>query len=141
MILGFSLLLALGYAASPDPEILFSFFFSDEDCKWVALIEPRCLSMGIFVCRRRNFATPDSRLLFVFGELPYFSSASALFNRARNRRQVDIRRARFERFQADVPATLHRCEKCGITEMSNSDADFRVTDDGHEFCTAHLPQN
>lgn len=35
--------------------------------------------------------------------------------------------------------TLHRCAKCGITEVSHPHAEFRVASDGQEYCGKHLP--
>lgn len=34
---------------------------------------------------------------------------------------------------------LHRCEICGLTEHDNPDMEFRVSSDGQEYCTKHLP--
>jgi membrane associated rhomboid family serine protease len=50
--------------------------------------------------------------------------------------------SRRERFQASMQEldTVHRCHNCGITEVSNPDADFRVSADGHEYCIEHLPE-
>ena len=35
--------------------------------------------------------------------------------------------------------TLHKCETCGRTEISNPDLDFRVAASGKEYCQEHLP--
>jgi len=35
---------------------------------------------------------------------------------------------------------LHCCATCGRTEATGPDLEFRVTADGSEYCTAHLPQ-
>ena len=52
-------------------------------------------------------------------------------------RQKDAERLR--KFRPDE-ASLHRCAQCGRTESSNPDLDFRVTDNGEEYCTEHLPE-
>jgi hypothetical protein len=35
--------------------------------------------------------------------------------------------------------TLHRCEQCGRTEVSNPELEFRVTSNGSDYCLEHLP--
>lgn len=47
---------------------------------------------------------------------------------------------RLRRFQPAAAATLHRCAFCGKTEVSDPEAEFRVTDSGEEYCTEHLPR-
>lgn len=132
-ILSFSLLLALATLA-PDMEILF--FFFPMKLKWVALIS-LVYPWGFFFVGGGS-STQVAILVCLANYLVFFGPQ--LFQQARNQRKVEMRRAKFEASKRDVPSTLHRCETCGITEMSNPDADFRVTDDGHEYCTAHLPQ-
>jgi len=34
--------------------------------------------------------------------------------------------------------TLHRCEACGVTEVTAPDTEFRVAPDGKEYCSKHL---
>lgn len=48
------------------------------------------------------------------------------------------RRAKFEAAK-EVDATLHRCETCGRTEVSDPELEFRVSRDGKEYCVEHLP--
>lgn len=35
--------------------------------------------------------------------------------------------------------SLHRCEVCGRTELTDPELDFRVAKDGREYCRRHLP--
>jgi len=39
----------------------------------------------------------------------------------------------------DSSQPLHRCEACGITEISRPEAEFRVHSSGDEYCLEHLP--
>jgi hypothetical protein len=48
------------------------------------------------------------------------------------------RRKRFEK-AVNSDQTIHCCEVCKITEVSNPDAEFRVSADGKEYCIEHLP--
>jgi len=41
--------------------------------------------------------------------------------------------------QPNLSETLHRCDKCGRTEVSNPELEFRVTSNGSDYCIEHLP--
>jgi hypothetical protein len=62
----------------------------------------------------------------------------SLARMTRTSREVVARRAKFKAAQFTAE-TLHRCETCGRTEVSHPELDFRVSADGHEYCTEHLP--
>lgn len=63
--------------------------------------------------------------------------APGFFREARtNRRNA----ARLQKFQADLPESMHRCASCGRTEFTAPEIDFRVAADGEEYCTEHLPK-
>ncbi len=49
-------------------------------------------------------------------------------------------RAAFQRkVAAATPATLHECYTCKRTEKDDDTLEFRVSADGEEYCTEHLP--
>jgi hypothetical protein len=90
--------------------------------------------------------------LFVFGSMRFRSALIAalanyliffgrdLFHEAKQRREVSIRRQRFETDVRDATKEpLHRCKVCGQTEFSDPDLEFRVARDGEEYCMTHLP--
>lgn len=133
MILNFSLFLALATLA-PDVEILLFFFFPVK-LKWVALFS---LFFWALLFISGTLATQAAILVCMANYLIFFGPF--LYRQAGNRKQTEMRRARFEAAKRDVAASLHRCETCGITELSNPEADFRVTDDGSEYCADHLPR-
>jgi hypothetical protein len=59
---------------------------------------------------------------------------------ARNRKQIQERRARFERdARRDDGEAMHRCKVCARTELIAPELEFRVAADGEEYCTEHLP--
>jgi hypothetical protein len=64
--------------------------------------------------------------------------APTLLRMTKTSREVIARRAKFKAAQFS-PETLHKCATCGRTEISNPELDFRVSSDGNEYCTAHLP--
>jgi membrane associated rhomboid family serine protease len=49
--------------------------------------------------------------------------------------------ARLRKFRSAEESTVHRCAQCGRTEASDPDLDFRVSADGEEYCTEHLPRS
>ncbi len=133
LILNFSLILALATLA-PDLEILF--FFFPMKLKWLALLSLVFPWGFLFV--GGGASTQAAIGLCLINYLSFFGPQ--LFRQARNRREVEMRRARFESAKREVAPTLHRCETCGITESSHPEAEFRVADDGREYCAAHLPK-
>lgn len=54
--------------------------------------------------------------------------------------QAAQRRSKFRAAAKPEDDTFHRCEACGRTEVSHPDLDFRVCEDGREFCAEHLPK-
>lgn len=128
--LNLSLFLAVATLA-PDFEIML-FLVIPVKMKWVALFSllvpalylitgPLSIKMMVVMCL-------GNYLLF-FG--PGF------FQGRMESRKNSQRRERFK--VASAVDTLHRCEQCGATEVSHPEKEFRVTADGREFCTDHLP--
>ncbi len=102
--------------------------------KWIALVSAVLLSLSLLA---GDWGT-RAALLVCFANYALFFGP-ALLRDAAQRREINARRARFEVAQVPATETLHRCEVCGRTEVSNPELDFRVSTDGHEYCTAHLP--
>jgi membrane associated rhomboid family serine protease len=48
--------------------------------------------------------------------------------------------ARLRKFRPPEETTMHRCARCGRTEVTDPDLDFRVSADGEEYCAEHLPK-
>ena len=63
-----------------------------------------------------------------------------IFREARHRGEVSARRRRFEEHSRSEAEPLHKCAVCGATELTDPNLDFRVSRDGEEYCTAHLPK-
>ncbi len=78
-------------------------------------------------------ASLSNYLIFFGGEI---------FQDARHRSEVAVRRQKFDRDIRDAVAEpLHKCVICGQTDESNPELDFRVSSlDGQEYCTVHLPK-
>lgn len=132
LFLNLSLFLAVATLA-PELEILL-FLILPVKIKWVALISlifpafvllfgPLTEKMAVVMCL-------GNYLLF-FG--PAFFKGTLDSHKSRERRQ------RFESAKLPVDAPLHTCVVCQATERTHPDAEFRVSSDGNEYCSDHLP--
>jgi hypothetical protein len=118
----------------PD-ETIYIFFILPMKIKWLAWIYAGILLMG-FVVNSMSY-----RLAMIAAFSNYFIFfGPEVFHQLRHRKDVAIRRKRFEAQAARSEAEpLHRCANCGATESSNPDLEFRVSRDGEEYCLPHLP--
>ena len=127
-----SLLFAAGTLA-PELQVLL-FGIIPLRLKWIAGFSAVLLGLGLVTGdwgARAAIVVCFSNYLLFFGPTFFRHTAEA--------RKIAARRARFEIAKAPAAETLHRCEACGRTEVSNPELDFRVSANGHEYCTAHLP--
>ncbi len=49
-----------------------------------------------------------------------------------------VRKRKFEKAKLGDETSFHRCEKCGRTEVSDPELEFRISASGHEYCEEHL---
>jgi hypothetical protein len=131
MFLNLSLFLAVATLA-PNMEILFLLVIPLK-LKWVALIS---LLWPAYILVTGSLPVKMIVIMCLGNYLIFFGPS--LLRRSRENRQTMRRGARFEATKDSSP-TLHRCEACGITEVTDPHADFRVANDGKEYCTRHLP--
>lgn len=128
--LNLSLFLAIATLA-PNFEIML-FLIIPVKMKWVALFSlllpalylvtgPLSIKMMVVMC---------------LGNYLLFFGPGFFQDRMESRKNAQ-RRERYK--AASSTDTLHRCEHCGATEVSHPDKEFRVTANGTEFCTDHLP--
>lgn len=112
---------------------LLLFFILPVKIKWLAWVAVGMLLLqalaGTWTMRLALLVTFSNYLLF-FG--PEF------FSRTTEARKTTLRRKKFEELTLS-DETLHKCHTCQRTEISNPELDFRVTADGQEYCTLHLP--
>lgn len=130
--LNLSLILAVGTLV-PNLQVML-FFVIPIKMKWLAwfsLVMYGLVFLGAPPVIRAAIAISVANYLLFFG--PAF-----LQNRLHAQKNA-VRRAKF--VEASTPdETLHRCETCGRTEITNPHLDFRVRADGHEYCVEHLPK-
>jgi len=118
----------------PD-QVIYLFFILPVKIKWVAWVSAAFLLLG-FVLNSNSYrmalvAALSNYLIFFGPEIIY---------QARHRGEVSARRRRYARSARSEAEPLHKCAVCGATELSDPDLDFRVSRDGEEYCTAHLPK-
>jgi len=117
----------------PDIQI-YLFLVVPVKVKWLALfsLAPFLLSfvMGSFYDKAALLVSFLNYFLF-FGP--------DIYAKLRHRTATGIRRRIFEG-KSSADETLHRCAVCKRTEKDNPELDFRVAQDGQEYCTEHLPK-
>jgi hypothetical protein len=131
--LNLSLFLAVATMV-PNLEILL-FFIIPVKIKWLAIFS-LILPVGILIAE--PMAQKMAVVMCLGNYLIFF--APAYFRGALDGRRTRDRRAKFEAAAMPATETLHRCATCGASERTHPDADFRVSADGMEYCTAHLPR-
>ncbi|MGJ8634864.1 MAG: hypothetical protein ACSHX7_13185, partial [Luteolibacter sp.] len=68
-----------------------------------------------------------------------FAGIPALKGKARVVKAVGWRK-KFEGSKTDPDSAFHKCEECGRTEVSDRELEFRMAEDGKEYCVDHLKE-
>jgi hypothetical protein len=85
---------------------------------------------------------PEYWLSTVLSLAPFLCFGIPIYLRhLRHRTRVGTRRTRFKANSLTVTDSFHRCSVCGRTDASDPELDFRITDDGIEYCSEHLPKS
>ena len=116
-------------------EIIYVFFILPLKIKWIAWIYAGFLLLG-FVTQSNSF-----RLAFIAALSNYLIFfGPGVIRHLRQRKEVAVRRQRFEIQSRSEEEPLHKCATCGATELTDPSLEFRVARDGEEYCLAHLPR-
>ena len=117
----------------PDFQILL-FFILPVKIKWIAWVALFFTVMGFVAV-----PFPVKALMLVsFGNYILFFGPM-LWRNVRHRQEILSRREKYASRSIPEGQTLHECAVCKRTEASNPELDFRVSSDGEEYCTEHLP--
>lgn len=74
--------------------------------------------------------------IVVFGMLPYLITfVPGFLVSYRQQTEAAVRRHKFEKETGNGGVAFHDCEKCGATERTHPEREFRVAADGHEYCS------
>ncbi|MFZ4766472.1 MAG: hypothetical protein ACOYMN_16090 [Roseimicrobium sp.] len=120
-------------AIAPNYELML-FFILPVKVKWLAMI-----SGGLLLL---NFIdTPAARLPIFLSLLNYFIAFGPSFMRGLTQKAtVAERRMRFESAKRPEGTFLHKCQECGKTEHDDAHLEFRVGDDGEDYCSVCRPR-
>jgi membrane associated rhomboid family serine protease len=116
-------------------EIIYVFFILPLKIKWIAWAYAGYFLLG--------FATQSNsyRVVFLAALSTYLIFfGPGVIRHLRQRKDVAVRRERFDAQSRSDEEPLHRCATCGATEISDPSLEFRVARDGEEYCIAHLPR-
>ena len=116
-------------------EIIYVFFILPLKIKWIAWIYAGFLLLGFATqsnSYRMALIAALSNYLIFFGP--------GVIRHLRQRKEIAVRRNRFEIQSRSEEEPLHRCATCGATEFTDPSLEFRVARDGEEYCIAHLPR-
>jgi membrane associated rhomboid family serine protease len=118
-------------------EVIYVFFILPLKIKWIAWIYAGFLLVSFANPSQSNsyrmaFVAALSNYLLFFGP--------GVIRHLRQRKEVAVRRSRFETQSRSEEEPLHRCATCGATELTDPSLEFRVARDGEEYCIAHLPK-
>ena len=130
IFLNLSLLLAFA-TLFPDEQISIYFIFPVK-VKWIALV-----SLGAAVIFARGFGGYATLIVCLVNYLFFFGFDLAKSFKANQK--IARRRHEFREKARPEAETLHCCTVCGRTELSDADLEFRVSSNGEEYCTEHLP--
>lgn len=85
--------------------------------------------------------SPEMRGPIIFSLLNFFIAFGPGFIKGmKHRATVTERRARFASAQQADEPHFHKCHQCGKTDVDDPKLEFRVTDDGDEYCTICRPR-
>ncbi|MEZ0388021.1 MAG: hypothetical protein ACAI34_13195 [Verrucomicrobium sp.] len=117
----------------PDYEFMI-FFVLPVKVKYLAMISGAILLL--------TFAnTPGMRGSIIFSILNFLVAfGPGYFKGMKHRTVVAERRARFDAAKTSDEPYFHKCHQCGKTDVDDRHLDFRVTDDGEEYCTVCRPR-
>lgn len=116
-------------------EIIYVFFILPLKIKWIAWGWAAFLLIG-FVTKPNSYRF--ALIAAVINYLIFFGPG--VIQQLRQRKEVAVRRQRFEVQSRSDAEPLHKCATCGATELTDPSLEFRVARDGEEYCLAHLPR-
>jgi hypothetical protein len=126
----------LAFARFYPDEWIRLFFLLPVKVKWLAWLDGALLVLSFIS------GSASTRFAIVAGLANYFIFFGRdIITDIKTHREIADRRSKFQReVRVGREETLHRCKVCGLTEVQSPHAEFRVSADGEEYCTEHLPK-
>lgn len=102
--------------------------------RWLAMLSGGLIVFGVL-------AQPFylGFLLLGFGNYLLWAGIPAARGHARGISSAK-RKQKFQKSKLDGETAFHSCQHCKRTEVSNPELEFRMAEDGHEYCLDHLPE-
>lgn len=131
----FSLIMAFA-CLYPDVQILL-FLIIPVKIKYIGMLTGAFLLFGVAGGFVDGLVVGILRALPTFGLLLPFLLvfAPAFYRSMKARGEATARRHRFEQRKLPEKEAFHQCASCGATEISHAGREFRVTDNGEEYCS------
>lgn len=108
------------------------FFIIPVQVRWLAILIAVFLVVGLF-----SQPLYLGFLVLSFGNYLLWAGIPALRGQGLVIKAAS-RRKRFEKNMIPEDAAFHECVKCGRTEITDPELEFRMAMDGREYCTDHL---
>jgi len=70
-----------------------------------------------------------------------FVAIPMLISHLKNRSSTQNRRKLHARQFSSAREAFHTCHSCGANDITHPDAEFRVSPDGNDYCSDHLPKS
>ncbi len=100
--------------------------------RWLAMLAG--IGLVVFLFSNPSYAV----FVFLgFANYLFWAGIPAMRGQARMAGSAS-RKRKFERAKMSDEESFHRCKKCGRTEVSDPDLEFRISGDGDEYCEEHL---
>ncbi|MEM7015442.1 MAG: rhomboid family intramembrane serine protease, partial [Verrucomicrobiota bacterium] len=110
------------------------FFIIPVKVKWLAMIN------AVIIIAFAIMLLPIGTFFVLMATGPYLVIFLPQFiHYVRHSRKAKARKARFKAGQISEDEAFHKCVECGITEQDDPDMEFRVEDDGEEYCEKCRP--
>lgn len=117
----------------PQVELLI-FFILPVQVRWLAMFAALGLLFSVF-----QSPLIIGFIILGFGNYLLWAGIPALRGKARIARST-VRRKGFQKKIMDNEESFHRCVKCDRTEVSDPDLEFRMAENGKEYCEEHLEE-
>jgi hypothetical protein len=100
--------------------------------RWLAILIGSFLLIGLF-------AEPwyVGFLILGFANYLLWAAIPAIRGRTQIIKSAD-RKKKFDKNKLSEEGSFHRCAACGETELTDPDLEFRMAEDGKEYCEHHL---
>jgi len=122
----------LAFASLLPNQIIHLFGIIPIKAKWLGFANAAFLVAMILT----SPSPPFFAIIILIGMSPYLVTfVPGIITSYRQQAEATVRRHKFESEISSGGASFHECEGCGATEKTHPEREFRVTAEGHEYCS------